>query len=724
VTAPRTQKKYTVFTKAKWSDPWDEEPNIFCDRFSEVAAPDVSEATLHYNYGRAEAANATGYETRQRKESWGGRYVKIRLEQGTDGDGDPTYRNWIGVIVAPADARAGTFTLDIDGDNEQIETGTQVFHCRGLEFLLERTIVDTSVVETKSGGEQRVNRAIAFNFGQGRDADHIRFGNRGKMGERDAHIFPFQLNDTSTADGTAAAGGASSTAEWTVSDIVTNLLHYQQPTNAEGHDLLDWQAPNTDDAKILDALEPTAHVHGKNLRAIFNGLIDRRRLVGWKVTVDVSAEEGERPRIDVFTFNADELTLPSGKTIPPNGDKITWDFDTDVNVVGAPQLLDDDATRYDQVIGRGHPLGACFSIGDGRGHTVVADWSLDLQNNYISAGASSDAYASATDDYSKYIIIEDARRDPKYHKVFRYFRLSDQFAGTIGSTVVCPDPDEPDLPTAFWFPGLKFLDKTPLLTEHDYETVDPEDIVDHTIASSFPEYLSPFAVIDSGSGKFVALEATGRRRDLTTLQLLAGGESWSASLKMQDHAPGFIVTTNAPQHVIASQEFTPVNSIDAARWPPELDWHTIVCTVFCEFDQQAEAKYPTDVSGVTADFLRRLVINVPNARLDYLAPNTVIGINPDGTLKTSSGGYVRDDTKLLKDVAHSAFAWYGQTRRALTVTRRDLVTDKQIGQLITTIGAAGVQINSVITKIEFDLVQGTTTVHTQFGQFDPQNLGP
>jgi hypothetical protein len=653
--------------------------------------------------------------TRQRKDNYGGRYVKIELSQGKDSDGnDKPARIWIGVIVAPADHRAGTPTIEIDDENEQIETGHQVFQCHGLEFLLERTIVDTSVVETKDGSEQRVNRAIGFNLGQGRHADHIRFANRGKQGERDAPIFPFKLDATTTA-------------EWTVSDIVTNLLHYQVPTNAEGHDVIDWQAPETDDAKILDALEPTAQVHGKTLKAILNGLIDRRRLVGWRVTVNVSAEEGERPQIDVFTFNASELTLPSGKTVPANGDKITWDFDSDIHVVGSPVLVDDDATRYDQVIARGHPLGACFTIGDSRSHSVVADWDPSLQAIYITAGTDTSAYQSLsgpTADYDRQDEMEEARRDPKLHKVFKYFRLADTFAGTLDGTVVCPDPDEPDLATAFWFPGLKFHDKLPLLTEHDYETVDPEDIVDHTIASSFPEYVRPFALIKSQSSVYVFLDAMNRGRDLTTNILTSNGMSWSAALKMQDHAPGFIITTTAPQHVIAKTEFTPINAIDANFWKAELDWRDILCTVFCEFDQQAEAKWPQDVSSVSSDTLRRLVLDVPNARLDYLAPGTVIGINPGGTLKQSSGGYVRDDTKLLKDVARSAFAWYGQVRRALTITRRDLVCDKQIGQLITTIGAAGTQVNSVITKIAFDLKEGTVTIHTQFGQFDPTNIGP
>src|SRR4051812_15015633 len=109
MTAPRTQQTYTVSTKTRWSNPWTVEDNVFCDGFTEVAAPDMSEATLHFNYGRIEGANATSYETRQRKDNYGGRYVKIELSQGKDAGGNnKPPRIWIGVIVAPADHRAGT----------------------------------------------------------------------------------------------------------------------------------------------------------------------------------------------------------------------------------------------------------------------------------------------------------------------------------------------------------------------------------------------------------------------------------------------------------------------------------------------------------------------------------------------------------------------------------------------------------------------------------------
>jgi sirohydrochlorin ferrochelatase len=114
----------------------------------------------------------------------------------------------------------------------------------------------------------------------------------------------------------------------------------------------------------------------------------------------------------------------------------------------------------------------------------------------------------------------------------------------------------------------------------------------------------------------------------------------------------------------------------------------------------------------------------------------VVGVNDAGALEETDGGFVRDDRELLKDVARSAYEWYGQTRRAMTVVIHDLVarvkraepdpptgalyTDLRIGVLITRLGAEPTDVNSVVTKLAFDLRQGTITVTTQYAEFDPR----
>ncbi len=190
---------------------------------------------------------------------------------------------------------------------------------------------------------------------------------------------------------------------------------------------------------------------------------------------------------------------------------------------------------------------------------------------------------------------------------------------------------------------------------------------------------------------------------------------------MQDNCPGlFIDVHGGPQHIIASAEFSPADSDDSSDSDTYADWKDIRCTIFCEFDQHCEVKYPSEELTTDSDVVRELIIDQPHYRLDYLAPGTVVGVDKAGAVITTDGGYVRDDRGPMRDIARSAFAWYGQTREAITIVQKNLVCDRQIGELITYIGSATnqVAVNSVITKIVFDLLNGTVTVNTQYGELD------
>jgi hypothetical protein len=151
-----------------------------------------------------------------------------------------------------------------------------------------------------------------------------------------------------------------------------------------------------------------------------------------------------------------------------------------------------------------------------------------------------------------------------------------------------------------------------------------------------------------------------------------------------------------------------------------MDWRDISCTVFCEYDGFAEAKYPEQLTSED-DVINKLRLHVPNARLDYLAPETIIGVDEAGELQVcTSGGYVRDDREKLKDVARSAYEWYSATRRAIHAVYRSLVTNIELGDLILNTGNINTQVvsNSVVTSLTLNLLQNTTTIQTQFAQLD------
>jgi hypothetical protein len=160
--------------------------------------------------------------------------------------------------------------------------------------------------------------------------------------------------------------------------------------------------------------------------------------------------------------------------------------------------------------------------------------------------------------------------------------------------------------------------------------------------------------------------------------------------------------------------------VDASDYEAALSWQDIEVTIFAEFDQRVEAKWPLGVLATDSDAIKELIIDVPNARLDYLAPDAFIGIDDAGQVIVSTGGYVRDDRALLKDIARSAFQWYGQTRQALSVSRHFLIPDVALGTLVTFVGDAAdlEEVNSVVTSQTFDLLAGTVSTQTQFAQLD------
>jgi hypothetical protein len=266
---------------------------------------------------------------------------------------------------------------------------------------------------------------------------------------------------------------------------------------------------------------------------------------------------------------------------------------------------------------------------------------------------------------------------------------------------------------------LRFLDWLPLRTDYDYTTVEDFEATSLTITSSQPNYLRPFAVGKIGS-LYYRMDDPGAGK-ATAETLKDGGRSWAASIRIQDDCPGlFIDVHGAPQHIIAEDEFTPADTDDEEDADAQMDWKDIACTVFCEFDQHVEARYPSEELTTEADQVRELLIERPEYRLDYLTPNTVIGIDDAGALIQTDGGYVRDDRAAMQDIARSAYAWYGQTRKALTIVQNNLVCDHQVGELITSIGTAEspIEVNSVITKMFYDLRAGTVTVTTQYAELD------
>lgn len=697
---------HRVYVKRLWADAWVEVEGLYCDWFKLACSPDVNEAQLSWTFGRVMPPGETEFTNRFTL-GYEGYYVRIELDQTPNGEipwSVATYTpiRWYGVIVDSSQERGGIGEIGVT-------FGVQKLICRGLEYLLQRTTVDSSFVKTATG-EAEIGRAIAFNLGSGQDSDHTRKDNRSTAaGDGGSYIFAASLDE---ADCQA----------WYGDEIAEYLLVYHPPRDRNGDVKISFQLDPGFSASVLHKFSPTIQAHGKTVKEVLDELIDRRRGIAWYVDVNVSELAGvvinETPQIVAVTFNKDALVLPSGALIPPNPDQTAWLFD-DLATIKSHSLTSDTATQFDRVIARGERLGACFTI-DYTSTSLEKDWSDALATAY-DAGASGDAGYAALDDYAKASANQQFRADDKFQKVYRYFRVPPTWAGSITGQVACPDPDdETGATTAFWYPGMRFKDVLPLLTERDYADVDA--VTSEELTKSKPEFRRPFALIyDNSATRYYALDRMAMGGAPGANLPTSAGREYSAHIRMQDDAFGIIIdVAGRPQHAIASTDFTAADAVDEADYEADLPWQAIYATVFAEFDQHVQAQWPIVALATDADVIKELIIDCPNMRLDYLTPGALVGITADGDATPTAGGYVIDDRELLKDIARSAYQWYGQTRQALSVVRHFLIPDVSLGTLVTFVGDAAdlEEVNSVVTQQTFDLLAGTVATQTQFAQLD------
>lgn len=682
---PNVFKPHAVYTKQLWADPWSLREYLRCPEFTFACGPDMSSAQLEYRYGNIMRHGQHNYAIYTPLDL-SDRYVKVVV------DGGPT---WYGVVVDQQNERSGE---SLKNGNEVI-TGLQTFTCRGLEFLLHRKIIDTSIVATE-GFEKTIERAIGFNLGGGLPAASDKIGNAasGRISLKGTSLFAKDL---------------SAAQEWKASDILGYLRAYHVPADVNGVDSLGWQIQAGYQA-ILQNYTPAMHVHGKSFFQVLNELIDRRRLMGWYVAVTQGVEV---PEIRVFTFNRNPVQLPNG-LIPQNGNQVNWDFDQD-NLVQRYVLATDDATRFDRVIARGEPQGGCFTVGVING-LLEPDWSTAQQTIY-EAGATGDPAYAAMESHERLNANKQARSVDALHKVFKYFRIPPTFDGLVGVNAVWPKYVPAQQGYNFlasresWWPGLRLQDRLPLRIEHDYQN--PVAVTDSLKDESKWEYLRPFVLYEEPGERAYYLDRP--TRGTIDVEMESAGRHWAASLRMQDDAFGIIV--DAPiAHLIGKDSFTPADDDDETDYSAQVDYSYIYATVFAEADAFVEAEWPQQLLNV--DYVKELIINVPNARLDYLVPNTCIGVDDKGAAIFTTGGFVRDDTEYLKNVARTAFEWYSDPRKSISVTIRYLAQERVRGELVLVVGGVNnaETVNSVVTNCTYNLRSGTATYVTQFAELDPR----
>jgi hypothetical protein len=468
---------------------------------------------------------------------------------------------------------------------------------------------------------------------------------------------------------------------------------------------------------------------------VLDELIDRRRLLGYTIDVSEGYEGGDVIQVVPFTFTATDIELDDF-TVSANIAQKALVFDNDSGLKAAV-LTNTTKDAIDQVVASGERVVACFTL-RAADEELVEGWS-DAQQGVYETGASEVAEYAGDDLYVKEKLNEIARKQDSVKRVYAAFTLPPDWDGTVDEgTPYFPDPSNEDEPTPFYQPQLRFLHHLPFKSDHDYSE-DPA--VDNTPEGARWEYRPLLAMIalPDDSGRYAKLHTLSSQVEtLNNLidgpgddQLIPGCE-WSAEVRPLDDAPGAMITVHgAPQHVLAGEDFTPLDDDPAVQSPQ--DWQEIVLTVAMEIDLHVESRWPTDDDLTDTQVVRRLIVDLGDEfKQHYVVPDTIWDVKEDGTLQTTDGGFIRDDSDALGRVARVAYEWYAVERQSIKLQFAYITVRLVVGDLITTIGSdeSEEQINSVVTSLRFDFPEHEgvtpagvlTTITTGFAELDPSHL--
>jgi hypothetical protein len=706
---------------------WTYQEYLWCKALKCLAAPDIDEADLEWQYGLFSG------EFREMKDL-DRKYIKIEVfkEDGT------IVWTWFGVIEVDTRDPGGTRTATAAqaaltpglNPGDAIPHGEQHFMAYGLLRELERTIVGTSQVLDQAGNQMEIGHGLSFN--------HNRYGHYVERGNRSDPVFG--------VGGDVAIFSHEPHGEdlWRVSDVVEYLLEWYEPPDVNGDPVCEWVFGGPTAA--VEWLEASARTDGRNVKEILDDLLDRRRLLGYWVQ-GVATGPNVGASLSCFTFSENPIPIPGTMlVIPENPNPVTLDFETafDIDVC---VLSNNSAHIADRVIAQGDFITSTFTIS-------WSDISVGLFNGWESgeetdflAGASGEAGYSGWTLDKKQKANQQARGTESLSHVFSRFVPAEDWGGTtfdvfsaLASTEIScipdADPDEldgiSDLDTSSVYtiataPGHQQTwswKRKPFLSYLPFKNPASTNNVD--------DFIRPFVCwrIEEGTGIIPDTWAAGHK--LTTVGDDEQEFGFSTRLYMLEGQAGIRVeVSNGVQQLVArdswagaaetkkNQDPTKRASVSFKNWSG--GW--MIATVAVECDHRVQAVYErTGPAPEMGKHLREVIIDVPSARLDLMAPYTVTDLDAQGYLVQSANGQIlRDDRDWLKQIAEAAGAWYSVKRQALKLKWKQLdPLGLEIGHLVTDIGARynDPDVKSVITGIIFDFDAGTTEVETAYADLD------
>jgi hypothetical protein len=713
--------KFRVWTSTTLGIVWTERPYLRVEAGDELAAPDIDGFLLSYRTGEfaAREADDFGNDAIVAPEWFNAldlnrHFVKVELLDRNNDDpetGEPAIlRTWYGVIELDERDEAQKPDESIN------RTGLQTLQVFGLLRLLETTFINSSIVRKPDGDTHTIGRGLPFNF-ESRGSMNRR-GNSTFAQEDGVYVFeylPRGDQDSSNSD-----------EFWNASDAVQYLLKHHRPVDQYGDSLCAWVAePVVGGDLPITFYDITVETDRRSVKAVLDELIDRRRGVGYRV-YGRETDSAFEAVLQVFTFNATAIPLEGGE-IPANesAEALFAGASTIVDSVKVRQIA---THQVDELIVEGAPPTSTFTLRVGENaaevEELVKGWT-DQQEDDYRAGASGTAEENAA------VRSRDALKD-----VFARFVIATEWPTTVAVAVESSDPEE------FWV-ALAQSVTIP-------DDVDDDDVHDLFLKTDDPTRAGPLAfhvkrfldlmpLKDDETNEFrrpfvvFAVADAGEADDAEDIWAFAENvsaitdEHFNCTTKMLPDRLGIHLEVNRPggQQMIAVDHWEDASETSADIDPNSADglhYENLRLTATIEWDDRVTLKKTLNTATGQKRILR---ISLPDMRLDFLLPGTVLDVGADSHLEISTTGRVlKDDRARGRMILEAAAAWYGQVRQAITISYRELHPKLEIGTLLTRLwGVSDDPINTPVTGIHFNARQGTTTLETAYAEMDFSTFG-
>jgi hypothetical protein len=419
--------------------------------------------------------------------------------------------------------------------------------------------------------------------------------------------------------------------------------------------------------------------------------------IDFKIVYFEAEDDGDA--IEGFTIHVYALLSKpqvfAGATLPSNPDRVPVHRSSEQGMVQV-RLDWGTAHRHDRIVVLGAPAVVCLS--------------LEGANNHVGAEMTSLVMKCSSELEAAYKALEDEfRAGGRFEQVYQHFGAplnwdfhkpnGAQYGGT--RIIVCDkegnvqteaaarqaaaDAGETYTPR-FQTVRRRTLRTLPLRVGYDY-SVDPpvnENPTSHEAPFSKPLVWLWKVDLDA-INRWVPAHEEG-------IDVHGAGLDWGVELTVK------------PNHLLAKNHFADAVPSADSNVVPIYDHEDITATIAIEIDTRLRMEYEIPAGLGDPDGSTK-VIEVPDAELWWLAPNTVVGVSDYGYRKRApTGRILRADTGRLALVMAGAIARYYEDRVAAEILAAGLVPwTAMIGHILTVVEEGGDlhHIEAPITSVHY-----------------------